>query len=289
VTRNLGAPSLEAVSSSPVVPSPVRRDVVMGREARVLARPRTDLEAMPLSRPPRYPVGFAVDPETSVTPSSESTFNIRADASDVPFATAQLQSFQAGYADGHSKGYAEGLQASHDQDRADGFRTGLEQGRRAAQQEAEQVHAAAKKACAARVGNLDALLAALPVEFDRRLAQTEDEMLGLCFEALSRMVGEAAASPEGQRAMVRQAVLEANSQAVATIHVNPRDLENLQNDQELAAWLGSTRRVQWLGDDRIKLGGCLVSAPDGGLDARLETQMARLASVFAKARKERGQ
>lgn len=289
MTSNLGAPSLEAVSSSPAAPGPVRRDVVMGREARVLARPRTDVEAMPLPRPPRYPVGFAVDPETSVTPSSESTFNVRADASDASFATAQAQSFQAGYANGHGKGYAEGLQASHDHDREDGFQAGLEQGRRAAQQEAEQMHAAAKKACAERVSHLDALLAALPVEFDRRLAQTEDEMLGLCFEALARMVGEAAASPEGQRGIVRQVVLEANSQAVAAIHVNPRDLENLQNDQELAVWLGSTRRVQWLGDDRIKLGGCLVSAPDGGLDARLETQMARLASVFAKARKERGQ
>jgi flagellar assembly protein FliH len=200
--------------------------------------------------------------------------------------------FQAGYEEGCQQGHAEGLLLGREQGREEGLRAGLEQARLAAQQEAQeanQAHVAAKHAGVERLARLDALLSALPAELDRRLEQAEEEMLGLCFEAVARIVGGAAANPAGVRAIVRQAVTEAKCEQAATIHVHPRDLAFLQADEELAAWLGTNRRVRWRGDERIEPGGCLVSAPGGGLDARLETQMARLATVFAKAREENGE
>jgi flagellar assembly protein FliH len=264
----------QPIDSVRVVPSAdgaVLRGVVIGRDARLLPRPRTGGPAVPLPRPPDKPVLPVMQP---------------------PAVQMRGRGFQVGYEEGRQQGHAEGLLLGQEQGREEGLRAGLEQGRLAAQQEAQganEAHVAARHAGAERLARLDALLSALPAELDRRLEQAEEEMLGLCFEAVARIVGGAAANPEGVRAIVRQAVTEAKSKEAATIRVNPRDLAFLQADEELAAWLGTSRRVQWRGDERIELGGCLVSAPDGGLDARLETQMARLATLFAKAREEKGE
>lgn len=286
---------IDSVRGVPSAEGSVLRGVVMGRDARVLPRPGTRGPAVPLPRPADKAVLPFMPPAAAQKPPVDGATSERVTEPDGDIASAYQErgrGFQAGYEEGCQQGHAEGLLLGREQGREEGLRAGLEQARLAAQQEAQEVnqaHVAARHAGAERLARLDALLSALTVELDRRLEQAEEEMLGLCFEAVARIVGGAAAKPEGVRAIVRQAVTEAKSKEAATIHVNPRDLAFLQADEELAAWLGTNRRVQWRGDERIELGGCLVSAPDGGLDARLETQMARLATVFAKAREEKGE
>jgi flagellar assembly protein FliH len=196
---------------------------------------------------------------------------------------------RAGYEEGLQKGHAEGAIRGEALGREAGFLAGLEQGRLLAQQqaaEAEQHQQRAKDAFAERLGRLDALLQALPAELDKRMLDAEEDLLALCYEAVARIVGEAAASPDGVRAIVSQSIVAAKLKSVATIHVHPQDLEFLEADQELAALIGTHLRVQWRADAAVELGGCMISAPEGSLDARLETQMTALALVFSGARRE---
>lgn len=295
MTREQTTP-VEAALPVPSATGAVLRGVVMAGEARALARPRpgtgTGQGAAALPRQvdskPAAPQHMpASAPQAPQRLDGDNDYQERG------------RGFRAGYEEGRQQGHAEGLQAGLAQGREDGyeaayeaggkegFQAGLAQGRQAAQQAAQEEQASGRQALAQRMHGLDTLLAALPEQIDRALADAEDEMLGLCFDVLAGILGEAAVSQEGVRGMVRQAIAQARSHEAATVHVNPRDLEFLRADEELAAWLGSNRRVRWVGDDRVTLGGCLVFTPDGGLDARLETQLARLATAFAKVRREK--
>lgn len=282
----------------------VLRGVVMAGEARALGRPRpADKPAAP-QRSATAPAPQAAMPPVQApsapaqrTPAYSPQAVQRSDA-DNDY-QERGRGFRAGYEEGRQQGHAEGLQAGLAQGREEGreegriegqkegFNTGLEQGRQAGQQAVQEAHAPGRQALAQRVRGLDALLALLPEKIDRALADAEDEMLGLCFDVLASILGEAAVSRDGVRGMVRHAIAQTRGKEAATVHVNPRDLELLQTDEELAAWLGGNRRIHWIGDDRVELGGCLVFTADGGLDARLETQLARLATAFAKVRREK--
>lgn len=292
MTREATPQPIEAVPALPCAGGLVLRGVVVGRDPRALTRPRAASPALALPRAADKPIVAAAQPAVAQLNAVDNPEQ-RARAEAQRETTAQYQErgrgFQAGYEEGRHQGHAEGRQLGEEQGRKEGGQAGFEQGRLAARKAVEEEHATASGHVAERLRRLDLLLAALPAGIDRRLELAEEDMLGLCFEAVGCIVGDTAASPEGVHAIVRRAVLEAKFKQSATIRVNPRDLACLQADPDLAAWLGSSRRVQWLADERIELGGCLIAAPEGGLDARLETQMARLATLFAKARKDCGQ
>ena len=289
MTRETTAQAIEPVTAVPSAVGSVLRGVVMGREARALARPRTGIAAVPAARAPDRPAPGGAQVSKVVSQADEQQQRRSPAAADDP-ASVDYQErgrgFRAGYEEGRNQGHAEGLQLGSEQGRAEGGQDGFKQGRLAGEEAGLKEHAAARQALADRLRCLDDLLKAMPAEIDRRLEQAEEDMLGLCFEAVVRIMGEAAASKDGVRAIVRQALVEAKCKEAATVRVNPRDLALLQADQELGAWLGSSQRVQWLADDRVAMGGCLVATPEGGLDARLETQLARLGALLAGARGE---
>lgn len=277
----------------------VRRGVVVDGAARALSRP-----VPPAVAPTMAPVRERVaDKERAAERPAPAQVTVRppvpsssvapqpAKVDDAASYQERGRGFQAGYDEGrqqgHAHGHADGFKEGQAKGHEEGFQAGLAQGREAAQQEAGRASEAVRQALSERVNRLDDLLKALARQMDQRMADAEEDMLALCFEAVVRIVGQAAASPEGVRGIVQQALVEARSKEAATVRVNPRDLAFLEADEELKAWLGASQRVQWVGDPRIEAGGCLVAAPEGGLDARLETQLARLAAVFSSIRQGR--
>jgi flagellar biosynthesis/type III secretory pathway protein FliH len=277
--------SVEAVMSR----GTVLRNVVMTDTKRSLSRPNLSLPVIVRERSVEKLVSVVspMPAQVAVVPQS-----IHVKVDDAASYQERGRGFQAGYEDGrvkgHGLGHSEGFEKGQVQGREDGLQAGLGEGRKAAQQKADEDSVAMRKALAERVNRLDALVGELTLQMDRRFADVEEEMLALCFEAVVRIVGEAATSPDGVRGIVRQAIVEARSKEAAVVHVSPQDLDFLEADADLKSWLiNASRRVQWMGDDRVETGGCLVMAPDGGLDARLETQLARLAALFSSLRQER--
>lgn len=213
-----------------------------------------------------------------------------------------------GYADGLRAGFAQGeaaqrarelgtLEASRrmgfEQGREEGRQAGLAEGRAAARAEVEREAHAAAEAAAARMSQLDRLVASIPAEITRRLEQAEDDMVALCHAVVCRILGDELVTPGGVAEHVRQAIREVGPAAFASgrgqlaIHVHPGDLAALEADAVLAAWLrqhASAGAVQWIPDGHVRLGGCLVRSAEGALDARLETQLDALHEILTRKR-----
>lgn len=206
--------------------------------------------------------------------------------------------------------------------RAHGYREGLEQGLREAmvrsqQQEKDAARLLAEQADKARVAaerrvaseasglvsRLNHLLERLPVEVDARLDAAEDDMLALCMDALVRFLGDGVADPDRMLHWLRTAAREMRLRPVVAVHLHPDDLAVLRQagsvmaaiEDELALPTGmavapqheQARRVQWVADPSLNLGGCILKSPEGGLDASLETRLRLLSEVWRQAQSAR--
>lgn len=184
------------------------------------------------------------------------------------------------------------FERGRDEGKAQGLAEGREAGRRSAEQEARAV----REAVAARVAQLDELLATLRTELARRLERAEDDMVTLCHAAICRILGEEYLTRDGVAQHVRQAIREGGFLGAGSnlgqlaIHVHPQDLAKLEADSMLASWLrqhAAAGVVRWVPDERVRMGGCLVRSGDGTIDARLETQLAALRAVLSEGRAAR--
>lgn len=275
----------------------VLRGVAIGQQERTLTRPRPAAVQVPVPAPNAWPRPAAAGGRAVASLAREEA---KADmppraAPAMPqgpevSAREQQRGYEAGYGagfeEGRAKGHAQGYESGH----AEGLVAGRESGHAEASEtvlrEGEHSRAAARQAVEQCTQRLDALIASLSDRFEAHLAAGEDDMLALCFEALGRILGQMSARDGTAAALVRQALADARMAGSLAVHVHPDDLELLRSDAALAEWLGAGRRVQWVADEQVTLGGCVVASAQGTLDARLETQLARMAALFLDARAE---
>jgi flagellar assembly protein FliH len=110
-------------------------------------------------------------------------------------------------------------------------------------------------------------------------------MVALCFEAVCQMAGSAAATPDGLRQLLRQAAARLRTQRGLTVHLHADDLAMLAADPQGAGIDG----VQLVADPQVKLGGAILRAQQGSLDARLEAQLALLKDLLMQQRRAHAQ
>ena len=243
----------------------LRRDVRMGETTRLLHRPL-------VSR--RQSLQTIDDELTNAMGQSAATTK---DGVAAPKGVQDSASKSDGFEIGREQGHAAGLEA--------GYTQGCIEGRQTGEKEVRNRDSAARQAQSAQLARLDSMLRALPAQLDQRLREAEDDMVALCMTVIGRMLGEFASTVEGTKALVRQAVGELAAQPVAIIHVHPSDLVGLQADLVWQSGIAAAGKITWLGDPAIALGGCVVSTPQGDLDARLETQLAQLTSCLNDSRR----
>lgn len=157
--------------------------------------------------------------------------------------------------------------------RAEGF----EQGRREAGASFEQ-----------RLQSLDAVLASARAALAGEIAGAEDVIVEIAFEAVGRILGEAMSRREGALAAVREVVRGVHERERLRVRVAPADLELLRQHGARLVDGSPAGGVDLVADERVALGGCFVETAGGTIDARLETQVARLAETLAAARRQRG-
>lgn len=159
-----------------------------------------------------------------------------------------------------------------------GRQRGLEEGREAGAAEVRQQFAGEL----ARVrGIADKLQAAL----DGGVQGLEEMAAAIAFEAVAKILGAQAATPEGILALVRQATSQHTSRDGVLVRLNPADLSSLRAAGGLDAELRSGGKVEWLADQSVEMGGCIVETAGGELDARLETQVDALRAALLSARR----
>lgn len=284
-----GSTFVGSTGQTPSAPVPagagtVLRDVAVHREPRSLVRPgqgalegrrdragtRTESrereeQSVPPEATPLYQQGYR-----AAWTEAEAAFEAKHDAA-----------VQSGYRAGHERGLREGHE------------TGLDEGREAGRQAVERDARAAQTATAARLNQLEQLISRFSEEYTQRLAAAQDDLVALCHEIVCRVLGDRLVTAEGVAHCVQQAIRESTGSVVAhgsglgmVIQVHPRDLELLHGDPQLTAWLQQVQvdhaLVRWVGDERVRLGGCIVSSAQGSLDARLETQLYALRDLLLK-------
>ena len=176
--------------------------------------------------------------------------------------------------EGHAEGYATGYGEGHVSGRADGYTEGFAEGHgeglaTARAEGAEALHRATEVAAA--------------TELDRRelLKAAEGQLVSLVIAVAKRVVqAEVQTNPELVRQCVQAAVRAIGESPVATLHLNPDDVELLEDMwTELRERFGQGG-LQIVPDARIQRGGVIVDAENRTVDAQIESRLAEVERQF---------
>ncbi len=90
--------------------------------------------------------------------------------------------------------------------------------------------------------------------------------------------------PELSVAMIREALQLAAGQPHLRLHLHPQDLGLLQScGHDALGQLASVGEAEFISDESIAPGGCVIETRHGVIDARLETQIARITEELLDA------
>lgn len=180
-------------------------------------------------------------------------------------------------ADAFDQGVREGQKRTEHQLR-ESSRRDAEAAARQALQKALADHQA--EACRALAAKWQGLATQLSEQWRALGARAEAEVSEWTFVATTRLLGRM--SDEQLRESVCQVLDEAGLRDPIQVLVHPDDAAVI--GAEAGLW---PPEVQFVGDASVKLGGCLIRAPQQTLDARLEVQLAFLRQALDTARRER--
>jgi flagellar assembly protein FliH len=186
-----------------------------------------------------------------------------------------------------------GYQAGHLLGVQDGYQQGLRQGQERAENDLaealKKLRREHQEATSARLSKVDGLVRGLPKQWELFISGSEDDMVALAFEACCRILGGKTVSREDVRLQVKHVLSSWRGRTTLEVHVNPDDLQWLQEDADFAAQLQSLGHdgLRWVGNEQVEWGGCLLRSSEGGLDARLEVQLQQLRTTLLSVRAQR--
>lgn len=205
------------------------------------------------------------------------------------------------------KGYEEGWQRGHAQGQIEGREMGAaaareevlaqaqgivaraeEEARQAAHKLAlEQAERAWAQAWAPNQARLDALLANVSGQVDARVNAAQDDILCLCMETVTRILGDLAVQPQHIRGVLEQAMQDLKTRPLLSVEMHEADYAALQALPTWNDWASThAGEVQWIKSSQLAAGGCIVRSPNGSLDARLDTQLRAFQSILRASREE---
>jgi flagellar biosynthesis/type III secretory pathway protein FliH len=166
----------------------------------------------------------------------------------------------------------------HEQELAETYAAGVEQGQ-------AEGYAAAERMLAEAMGALAAARAQLSALEDRWLANLDENVAVLAVGVARHVIGrEIAADDALVRERVARAVAEFPLEQSLGVRVNPAELAMLKAAFDVDRPAGP-RELRWTADERVARGGCLVEGRerivDGRVDAALERVYRRLSGQNA--------
>lgn len=106
------------------------------------------------------------------------------------------------------------------------------------------------------------------------LQNVEEEILKLAVKLSEKIIGRELKADETARTeIVYNALRQVRQQEMLTVRVNAEDLPLLEQTREKAEAFGRNRYVDFVADQAVKEGGCIIESASGTVDARLETQL----------------
>jgi flagellar assembly protein FliH len=125
---------------------------------------------------------------------------------------------------------------------------------------------------------IDAAAESLAGERERWLSEWEVSALRLCAAMAERIIRrELSNQPELAGELIREALHLAGGSPCLSVRLNPADLQQLRDcGDEIVDRLSRIGKAALIPDADISAGGCLIETRHGVIDARIETQLARI-------------
>lgn len=159
-----------------------------------------------------------------------------------------------------------------------------------AEEAAENIRAEAYRAGREAAENelLENLLA-IKEKRARVLATVEGEILQLAVKLAEKIIGGEIKQDEATRTeIVLNALRQTRQQEMLTVRVNANDLPLLEQMREKIDNFGRAKFIDFIADQAVANGGCIIESSSGTIDARVETQLRILESaLLAKVSDER--
>lgn len=162
-----------------------------------------------------------------------------------------------------------------------------------AEQSAEEIRRQAyQMGREAAENELLANLLAIKEERSQALFAIEQDVIKLSVKLAEKIIGQEVKQDESVRTeIVMNALRQARQQEMLTVHVNANDLPLLEQMREKINSFGRAKYIDFIADQAVATGGCIIESQSGTIDARLETQLrilenALLAKVSNETRKD---
>lgn len=125
----------------------------------------------------------------------------------------------------------------------------------------------------ARLELLEHILA-IKEERAQNLSHVEREVLQLSVKIAEKIIGRETKVDENSRAeIVMNALRQTRQQEILTVRVSAEDLPVLEQMRQKIESTGRVRYIDFIPDQAVKTGGCIIESPSGTIDARIEVQL----------------
>lgn len=131
---------------------------------------------------------------------------------------------------------------------------------------------------------LDVLFTSARETIEQNLDGLADMAVEIVFESVAKILGAQFADRVGTEAVVREVIRQSKERSKLVVRVSPLDYEMLADSRTELADAMNTGQVDFVADDLIELGGCVLETPSGSLDGRLEIQIQRFRETLLNAR-----
>lgn len=170
---------------------------------------------------------------------------------------------------------AEAVRAEREAVLEEARRRGYEAGR---EEGLEAGALAAREEARGRLESLGAIVAEMARARDEVAARYEDDIVDLALAVAARILRrESSLGADTVRELLRETLPRTGGTKNITITVHPNDLTALEQDAPQIAAMGDGRaKIHWAADEAITPGGCVVETERGGIDATVETRVARI-------------
>lgn len=120
---------------------------------------------------------------------------------------------------------------------------------------------------------IDNLLAIKEIRL-QALREVEQDVLKLSVKLAEKIIGREIQQDETTRGeIVLNALRQARQQEMLTVRVNTNDLPLVEQMRERLDSFGRAKYIDFIADQSVKEGGCIIESQSGTIDARLETQL----------------
>jgi flagellar assembly protein FliH len=188
---------------------------------------------------------------------------------------------KAAFEEARKKGREEGIRAG----RAEGLRTGREEAVAIVERKnVEEIARRTKEACETAVAPIRKLVQEMRGTRQALLKNWEENILQICAAiAYQAIMREPEILHDAPLDLLREALELAMNCATLKIRMNPRDVENLNEQiQAILEETGNLAKSEVISDSKITRGGCLVETSLGVVDERLESRLERIVAELSE-------